>query len=695
MISLWDMLIASRFPADIKYFCIGVVVFSISLTLSLCIMPLVIHSIWVIVKPVGRKRGIFGAAEHDYNHYRITICIFIAVLVLQVIATILCIHGLFFLSNIGLYRDYLVNLKENTVEFSGYIVPSTHHVLYFLEAAFEAARENLLLWGFLFLVNYICKLVVKRFYFKSFTVLLLIRVLFIFACSYRIPELIASYLNNEENKFVGVAESISPFHTLSKSLRTLEIFVNLVICLYFIYYLWLEIRIRIKILEQRPDNQVPSPYDTLINTLCDRTEMLRIKKYSILYLCLLLAEFILNLIQCQFPNFIYKSIKSSVTNSITMEMVLAIVTDILSYITPLLTILFILVLIRTMTKSKRNQDNPMNYDSLENSDFEDNNLMPAARLKLYLKALIVNGSIIVVVAFVITAFTSYLWYSPGNRVHLVLRPGDFVHLDNSESQLYYFIQNCDSVKAQQNVDIQFTHFDINFVKYKTEITPGKCEFYNKSVLFYENITKPEFIRKDMNITFDNYDLILDQDYWYPNGTYFDNFNINMRIGFSGYYLPFPCYPAQYLLSGFQATCGNYSDTQSKDKIFCDINTVSNNNCSIPQTGVFALHELPTVVFTFSIHRPMHMPQEGVTIYSYNNITRNIKDMKLIQFLDVDLKDSNDYCHIYLVCHYAVWKIALVVIGTFSALVVYLSVMLVLFSVCKLKWFDCFQHKVEE
>ena len=676
MISLWDMIISSRFPDDILYFGIGIAVFGLSLMVSAFIIPLVLHSIWLIVKPMGRKRGIFGAAEYDYNHYRVTLCIFIAVLILQVITTIMCIHGLFFLSNMGLYREYLFFLMDSEAEFSGYIVPSCHHVLYFLEASFEAARENLLLWGFLFLVNYICKLVVKRFYFKIFTSLLIIRVLFVFACSYRIPELIANTVSSTSG-YIQVAESISPFHTLSKSLRTLEIFINVVICIYFITYLWREISYKINILENRPDNQEPSPFDAQMNTLCDRTEMVRIKKYSVLYACLLIAELILNLIECQFPNFFYKYFSTtSISNLSLLEMIFSIITDILSFILPLLTVLFILILISSMSESKNNQNDPGNYGSIDGNNETPNNM---DKLQLITKRIIVNGSVIFVIAVVITAFTSYLWFSPGNRVHLVLRPGDYLHLDNGD--IFKFMQTCDLVTAEPNEGFQFTNFDV--VKYKYDLTPGKC-LYNDSIVFYENISQPEFVHENINVT-DVYYTLVNQVYWYPSGTYFDNFNKNLSISFEGDYLPYPCYYSEYLLTGFVVTCENYSGTRRNVEFSSNINTVSNNQFVFPQTGVFYISNISDSSFTFSVHRLMYKPNGG-KIYSYNNIPQsvNIKEMKLIQFEYVELIHPHDFCHVYLVCHYSYWSIAIAMFGTFFLVVFYLSFMFVLVSVCNFK-----------
>ena len=596
MISLWDMIISSRFPSGGSYSRIGIAVFIISLILSAGIMPLVIHSIWLIVKPIGMRRGIFGRAEHDFNHYRVTLGIFVSILILQVVTTIISIHGLFFLINMKLYSDYLVNLDNNGVDFLGYVVPSSHHVLYFIEACLEAARENLLLWGFLFLVNYICKLVVKKFYFKIFTGLLIVRVLFVFVCAYRIPELIANKLHNINSSYFNVIEASSPFHTFSKSLRTLEILINVIICFYFMLYLWRQIGDRIKILDQRPDHQEASPFDTQMNTLCNRNEMLRIKKYSILYASLLISELILNLIQCQFPNFFYTYYTNDVHILTSLEMALAITTDILSFVLPLLTILFILILIRSMGEYRNRQENSRNYGSITGDHQAFNDLTRKAKLKLISKGILVNGFAIFVIAFLITAFTSYLWYSPGNRIHLVFRPGDYLHLDRGE--ICDYMRTCDHVSAERIKDSQFTVFDINSVP-PDFLVPRKCP-NETSIVFYRNITQPEI--QTVNISISDINHITGEQFWYPNGSYFDNFNVNTTVTLLGDYLPNPCYSDKYQLTGFEVTCNNYSGTRPHVNITCEINTNKNNRCNIQQTGVYTFGDFNPTVSSLSLSR---------------------------------------------------------------------------------------------
>ncbi|KAI6660353.1 hypothetical protein LOD99_13940 [Oopsacas minuta] len=547
MLSLWNMLIASRYPKDPKYIYIGLAVFMISFIQSLFILPLVIRSIWIIVKPIGKKRrAIFGNQEYDYNHFRITLCIFISVVILQVISVIICIHAVYFLFNILLNEKFIITQKENEVNLSGYIIPSTHHVLYFLEAALEAARENLLLWGFLFLVNYICKLVVKTYYFKTFALLLSIRVVFVFICSYRIPELFANTLPYNPT-FYEIVSSSSPFQTLAESVRTIEVLINLLICIVFVIFLWRTIRDKLRIIEQRPDGQEASPFDTLINTLCDKTEMKRIKKYSIIYLSLLITEFILNLIQCEFPNFVYRCQHMKEGNVIILEMVFAVLADILAFILPLLTILFIVILINSLSEYRSSQNNPRDYNSLDNSEALPQESLPlVSNAQSVLKAFIINSVTIVSIAVVITILTSYIWYQPGNRVHLILKPGEYIHLNERGSQLQKFMKSCDKVLAKENVEKDFTIFNIEYKNYL--ITPKSCPHSN-SVLFYKTIRAPEFqIQKDQKR--------IQELNWYPKDSYITNITSQGSISITGSYSLYPCYTEETDLTGFDVTCDN-------------------------------------------------------------------------------------------------------------------------------------------
>ena len=667
MLSLWDMLVASRYPYDLKYFYLGLVVFIAAFILSICILPYVIHSIWVIVKPAGKKRGVFGNKEHDYNHYRITLAIFVSVIILQVVSIIICVHGIYFLTNIIIYHNYIINIEEDGQVFSGYLIPSDHYILYVLEAALEAARETLLLWGFLFLVNYICKLVIKTFYFKTFFLLLILRVGFVFVCSLRIPELIANIAGNEDYKNVLLYSS--PFQTLAKSLRTLEIFINLFLCIIFVIFLWRSIREKLNMIENRPHGQPASPFDSRINTLCDPREMQRIKKYSILYLVLLATEMVLSLIQCQFPNFVVRKNYTNATYTILLEIILAIITDLLSFILPILTILFIIILMNTMGRYRTLQNNPPNYGTVAQDDIPH-----ASVTRQTSKSLLINGGIVLIIAIVITAFTSYIWFANGNRAHIILRPGDYIRLHDKESDLYKFMDTCDTVMAERNVDKEFTVFDMKTDDEIDSFTPQSCPF-NQSVLFYRNATQ----QTNQSKFIDNRSM-LSYESWLPSGTYFGNFSVPERIDFTVNFYPEPCYIRFRDVTGFFLTCRNTS--------YPDYNYSCENgsNCTLTRPGVYTV-SLPDDTIgevTFSWYRPMYVG----TGVSYHDITEDVRAFEVVQFENIVENYWEDYCHVYFVCYLAKWKAAVYTICTFVVVVVYLSAMLLLLTFCKIRLLKC-------
>ena len=670
MLSLWDMLLASRYPSDIKYFYLGFVVFVLAFILSICILPYVIHSIWVIVKPVGRKRAVFGNKEHDYNHYRITLAIFVSVIILQVISVIICFHAIYFLTNIIKYQTYIINIKEQGQNFSGYTIPSDHYILYFLEAVLEAARENLLLWGFLFLVNYICKLVVKDFYFKTFSVLLILRVGFVFVCSLRIPEVIANTAGNDVFKQVLLASN--PFQTLAKSLRSLEILINLILCVIFVIFLWRSIREKMSMIENRPNGQPASPFDSRINTLCDPREMRRIKKYSILYLVLLTTELVLSLIQCQFPNFVVRYQDTNTVDTILLEIILAFLTDVLSFILPILTILFIIILMNSMVRIRTFQNNPPNYGALAHDEIPF-----ASSTKLSFKFFLINGGIVLIIATVITAFTSYIWFMNGNRAHVILRSGDYIRLHDTDTDLYKFMETCDTVLAEMNVDKEFTVFDMKRDDEVDDFTPKSCPF-NQSVLFYRNASQQSKQSK-----FIHSQGMLTSDHWLPRGTYFGNFSGPERLDFTVAYYTEPCYIANRDVTGFLITCANGSFP--KYEFSCE----NGSNCMLTQSGVYVI-ELPddtTGQVTFSWFRPMF---EGVGV-TYHDIDKaeDVRDFEVVQFENIEVKKYwENYCSVYLVCYMFKWKAAVITVCTFVVVVVYLSVMLLLFTYCKIRLLRC-------
>lgn len=677
MLSLWDMLVASRYPYELKYFYLGISVFVAAFLLSICILPYVIHSIWVIVKPVGKKRAVFGNKEHDYNHYRITVAIFVSVIILQVVSVIICVHAVYFLANIIAYKEFIINIKERGQDFSGYLIPSDHYILYFLEAVLEAAREALLLWGFLFLVNYICKLIVKKFYFKTFFFLLILRVGFVFVCSLRIPELIANLANNDNFKKVLLASS--PFQTLAKSLRTLEISINLFLCIIFVIFLWRSIREKLNMIENRPDGQPASPFDSRINTLCDTREMRRIKKYAILYLVLLTTELILSLIQCQFPNFVVRYKDMVVEDTILLEIIFAFLTDVLSFILPILTILFIVILINSMGKYRTFQNNPPSYGSVaHNDELPHDNIPYAQSMKLTFKCILINGGIVLLIAIVITAFTSYIWFVKGNRAHVILRPGDYIRLDDKESDLYKFMNTCDTVMAERNVDREFTVFDMKEEDEEDSFTPKSCLF-NQSVLFYRNPTQ-----KTNQSKFIDNQAIISGLYWLPRGTYFNNFTTPQKLEFSVKFHPEPCYTRKLDVTGFFLTCGNMSYPQYK--FSCE----NGSDCMLTQSGVYhiSLPDDVTGQVTFSWNRPMFVGTGNPGV-SYHDIEEDVRKFDVVQFENIQMRDySDNYCSVYFVCYMAKWKAGIYCVSTFVVVVVYLSVTLLVLTFCRIKLLKC-------
>ena len=491
MITIWDMIVNSRYPPEDGYIYVGTIVFSLSILVSVCILPFVVYFLWDIVKPLLRRQALFRNNNHDFHQFLITLSLFVAVILLNVITVTMGIHGIYFLTQIKMNKNFIPGIREGVKDVSiAYIIPSSHYVLYFLEAALEAARENLLLWGFLFLANFVCKLVAKNFYFKTFTVLLVVRVMFVFICHFNLWELIFNRIGGEggeRGELKDLAYALIPFHTFAKLLRTFEILLNILVYIPFMFYLRQIVKEKLIEFDQRPEGQGVSIYDTWTNRLCNREEMLFIRKYMNFYTFLLIVEFLLDLIESQLPNFIVKYFfEVPLKDVIIIEMVFAVLNQFLSLCLPLLSITFIILLINSIRQKGLAQNDQQNYGSIEDEEDLSTNNSTSLRNKLKRKIL-VNTCVISIIALTITMFSSYLWYTPGSRVHIILKPGDYIRLDDvASTSLGEFMSSCDRVTAAFNVSEQFTIFDLNLLETSTINRDWyNCEASN-SVRFYND-----------------------------------------------------------------------------------------------------------------------------------------------------------------------------------------------------------------
>ena len=112
--SIWEIIVAGVYPADeVEYFyIIGIFIFVMSILLSLLMLPFLIYFLEKFYKlskeiPLGPGGRLNRERQYELDTFRIIMIFLITDMVVRLLSIILSSHGIYFLSTMYEYRDYL------------------------------------------------------------------------------------------------------------------------------------------------------------------------------------------------------------------------------------------------------------------------------------------------------------------------------------------------------------------------------------------------------------------------------------------------------------------------------------------------------------------------------------------------------------------------------------------------------------
>ena len=671
MISIWDMVVGFGYPEDSRnaYIGVGIGVFAVAALIALLTLPLLIYLIDKYYTEKLRK-GRGAANDKDCNYKNDTFRIIISFLICACIHTLLILvmstHGMYFLYKINKYKG---SLREMDYSFTknrlAYVVPSNHYVLYFLEAAYEAVEESLVLWGFLFLVNSICSLNIKHFYFKTFTIVLFIRVAFVFACHFNSWEFLVNqvYSANDQSNIREVAFSMYPFHTVQKSLRILEILCSLVVFIPFARYMRLSIAQKEEECNLRQEGNVSEENTPLhghniglINK--EKREIEFAKKYLRGYTVFLGIHFLLNFLECHFISLaVYHITQEGNLAVLIVEMVTSVLTDILAFVPSFIFLLFITYFVYAVTKGNVAQQ----YGE------------PEQQQGYRCKRCMLIGSIILFSSMFCSGLIGYLRFTNGDSILIELNNYDYILFnESSNTSLSGFVGSCDHIEFSNSPQNHLTKGDLLTLYFDPET--GNLSGVN----FYEDYDEtPIHINEKINV---NWPLANTRT-WFPANTCLHNIEVFGRKSINYTLTPsqYPCYENKGTGSvngGLRILCSNYEEKRKQETyLYCTTDTT--NKCCIPSNSMITpIIDLPNHSFTAS--RPRYVGKKAL------NITHPIASPKkfLIEFyhpqesVDPGVTQTRMF---FMTCLNSYSWAAVILIATFFIMGMYLSLCIVCLS----------------
>ncbi|KAI6649905.1 hypothetical protein LOD99_6454 [Oopsacas minuta] len=671
MISIWDMIVASGYPTGELHIGIGMGVFAISLLVSLFTLPVIIFLIDMYYSRV-QKVTLGGGGHFDknkqygYDHLRIVICFLVSVIIFMLLTIVMSVHGIYFLYKMFIDERYLhiVNNSQGqggSKDLYTYVIPTSHYVLYFLEATHEAAEGNLILWGFLFLVNSINNLTGKEFYFKIFTLLLSLRVIFVFACHFNIWELIINISDFEDDSTIQtLALEAYPFHTFAKLLRVVEILLSLIIFIPLAVYMR---HIMINRSNEYTDEDQHGIRRLLIpDEMRDgfKKEMKFWRKYMCGYSVFLLIYLFLNIIEGNLVGLIVSIAKES-SNKVELLFAMSVVTDILAYIPSFSYLLFIAYFA---------------YPTTKKGAVKSDNREGAKRHKR--KRFLFIGFIILFSSVFCASFIGYLRFTDGDDFRIDFHPGDYILVPPpDDTQLSTFINSCDSVKISGSPSYQLTIFDS--LKHYYNDT-GYKDINKTRLLFYKDYEKNQkYFNQQLN-------TIQPMSMWFPADTCFYDITLVDSINYTVIPFPYPCYdfhPYKETSAndGLQVMCSGFENAmkENQETLFCTKNESmgNNNNCCLHKDSVIWTNNPKPQKFT--ARRPFYMGYNNITDYS------SLKNGKLIQF-------SNQFPYgdkeiFYLTCQYTPWLAVGILVSICLLMGLYLTLSYIGMSIFSLWYFS--------
>ena len=676
MISIWDMVVGSGYPEDHAYIGIGMGVFVLSFLIALMTLPLLIYLIeryYTQLLKLTRRGGgrLDRSRNYEYDYYRIIIFFLFGACILILLIIVMSTHGLYFMYKICIYindlREIDHELQKNRLT---YVIPSTHYVLYFLEAAYEAAEENLILWGFLFLVNFICTLTVKQFYFKIFTMVLSIRVVFVFACHFNTWEYLVNRVYDDSVKeeirsnIKSLAMAMYPFHTIPKALRVLEIMCSLIVFIPFALYIRRLIAQKLVECNLRDENNRPEErtllrgYHLGLINAKEKVEIEFAKKYLCGYTLFLVIHLILNILDCHFIVLIVYEITHNGNNAVlAVEMVTSVITDILAFAPSFLFLLFITYFVYSTTKVVRQVVR-------QDGETEQHQKYRYKRYRL-------TGLIILFCSLFCTGFIGYLRFTDGDSILIHLKNYDYILFNESrKTDLSKFIDSCDQVDFSDYSQNQLTIFDSLTLYY--DPVEGNLTDIN----FYEDYDEiPSYINENITSGLPNFSTRM----WFPANTCLHDIKVegDNSINYTLTPIPYPCYYTHEKGSvnyGLRIMCSEYEEREKQATIlFCTTNT--SNNCCIPNDSMITTNGL--AAHSFTANRPRYKGKNAT-----NNLQPKIQKNFLIEFIqpqvnvNIGERESRIF---FMTCVHNYWWATGILLLIFIIMGMYLSLCFVCLS----------------
>ena len=653
--------------------------------ISLIILPVTICLVdKFYVRKSKERSGGDKVKKYEIDcYYRITICFLVGVIILMLLNIVMSAHGIFFLSKMYMNEPYLHTNQSSDRKMYIYIIPTNHYVLYFLEAAYEAAEENLILWGFLFLVNLLSKLSSQVFYFKTFTIVLVIRVLFVFICHFNIWELAMNKFTLEDN-FHKFALAIYPFHTSPKTLRVAEILCSLIVFSAFAIYA--------KKLTSGRMQGMDGLSRSLLNhgnlkIEAERTaERKFVRKYLVGYTLFLVYHLVINLIECHFINLFYGLSMIEIPKELMyIEMGTSVLADVLAIIPPFLFLLLITLIacigmkniagrqineVITETEEIENTTESEDYCE-ENEEIEEEigriELKKRKRVeekeRFRIKRLLLTTLIIVFCSTFSASFIGYLRFTDGDNMQVSLHPGDYLVINTSRNTPFSeFLKSCKRYEITGSPTYQLDAFD--FLEYLYPM--NTYELDDTRILRYKTYEENNTpLHQEIDVPSDLMRM------WFPANTCFRN--ISKSVNFTVVPYPYPCYH-DFIDNqgtpndGLRILCSKY-DKISEEYMNCTKNdSNAREQCCLQKDSIISSEDIS---FSLTAVRPY---------YTGINPTTNhfLEEGSLIEFnRTIPYMGENSMTNeekFYLTCHHDKWEVGVgIVVGILVIMGLYLTV----------------------
>ena len=659
MISIWEIIVAGVYPAGEVGYIIGIFILVMSIILSLLILPFLIYFLDKFYKlskkiPLCSRGSRSKEKRYEFDTYRIIIAFLITDVVVRLLSITLSSHGIYFLSTMYEYRDYLYQFDalSNSTTLKVYVIPFSHYILYLIYALYQATQESTILWVFLFLANYICNLIDKPFHFKTFAIILLIRITLTFGFNFNLWDVIMNEVQNNGLHMVGLAAY--PLNTFENSYKSIWLLYSLIVFVPFSVYLRRLTSQKLRSLSIAQDNIARGDQEDEV-LIRDRSNVISIAeiklvvRYSRIYIVFLVVILAKTIFECYFPSFAlrYTGVSDAETGNI-LKITLSAIDIVLSCLPALMLLAFIF----------------LGYSAARDIAVRRNESEDTSRKNVayYCKKLLTIGGIIFLFSFCCTGMIGYLHFVANDYFQITLMPGDFIELNNGNTSYSSFSETCDTLKYSRTPPYVLTPFDKMKLIYENHSHYEYCP-NSQDLGFYKHSQQLPEYREQIHIFSSTRFPVM----WFPAGTTLSNFTSyplaqnsgeDWPLNFSFIPYPYPCYK-DYIRNdpnrGLGVICSNYDRLKENPfNLTCDTQNRT-DSCSLEQDSIIFNQTNETEFqYSFTVSRPNHT---GNGTNLFNEIVNNSKDLKEILFislqyhLNMDIRDfDKNQCSFFVVCH---------------------------------------------